>query len=144
MGLTNWKKTRIQKQSCINCHFFMKYNREVTLQNRESVKKNIDFSWLGGGGEQFLEPGCYHKVWVMPEGELDLMKEFAEVNRQDLCYFWKYVPLMSFATGSDLRNKESEKQDKSSDRRLVIISLVIAGLSFIASLISLYYSLKQH
>jgi hypothetical protein len=142
MGVFNWKKKRIPKQSCINCHFLMKYNREVTQQNRDAVKKSNDYSWLGGGKEQFLEPGCFHKVWVMPyDGKFDLKKVFLEIDRSDSCYFREYVPHMSFAASSDLLNKENEKQNKSYDRRLVIISLIIAGLSFIASLVSLYYSL---
>lgn len=122
----------------------MKRNEEVTLHNREAVKQSKDYSWLGGGKVQFLNPGCYHRVWATPDyGDFNIGKEFTEIDRKDSCYFWEYTPNMSFVAGNDLRNRNVEKLEKSYDRALVKISLIIAGLSLLVSIISLYYALWQ-
>ena len=122
----------------------MKERREVTLKNREAVRRNMDYSWLDGGKDGFFLPGCYHEVWkTLINGGFDFGNEIIGINRKGVCYFWEYVPNMSFETGNDLRNKEAEKQNMSYDRKLVIISLIIAGSSLIASAVSLYFSLRK-
>lgn len=130
---------KIPKRSCINCHFLTRNGIEVTPQNRESVRKNRDFSWLNNRPE----PSCYHKVWQAPlTGEFDFGKEIIGIDRKETCYFWKHIPNMSLSTGNDLKNKEAEKQEKMHDRRLVKISLSIAALSLLTSVVSLYFALR--
>ena len=127
------------RQTCADCHYFVREVRTVQLQvitlevsqaDRAKAKCN-DYSWL----RDHYALCCNRKVW--DEGHaFDPSQRHAgvsQINRRDKCFFWYFQPGMMLPAALELQKSETEVADKDRVRRLTFYGLVIGALALIAN-----------
>jgi hypothetical protein len=122
-----------RKQTCVNCHFFVKEAR--SLPSRQPVSLDVsaherkkasegDFSWV----KDVWTLACHFTVW--DEGyDFDQSRRkqiIVESNRRNFCFFWRHRPGMLLPAAKALQEREAQAHKASRDRRLTIVGLWVA------------------
>lgn len=130
---------RSWRQTCADCHYFVREVRAVQPQiitlevppaDRAKAKRN-DYSWL----RDHYALCCNRKVW--DEGHaFDPSQRHAvvsQINRRGKCFFWRFQPGMMQPAALELQKSETEAADKYCARHLTFYGLVIGALALIAN-----------
>lgn len=128
------------KQTCVDCHFFVKESRStgpatfvVTSADRELSRKG-DYSWH----KEYYAIACHLGVWDEGVSGYDSSRRHeivAETERRNFCFFWPHRPGMLLPAAKVLQEREAATREASRDRKLTIIGLWIAAIALLAQLI---------
>ncbi|MBI2556470.1 MAG: hypothetical protein HY607_02315 [Planctomycetes bacterium] len=127
------------KQSCVDCHFFMRKNGqslenlgEIEAEERDQARQG-DYSWIEFKDNNIL--ACSFGVWDKQDNNKFDQKEYhqliAETNRRGFCFWWKYHPGMLFPAAKILQEREAKNRDAARDRRLTLYGLWIAAIALV-------------
>ena len=121
------------KQSCVDCHFFMRRNGQCS-GNLEEIKEPERKSLRQGGdpwASRNCELSCSFGVW--DEGldffdflEANRYQVIVETNRRGFCFWWPYHPGMLLPAAKILQEREAKNRDAEHDRSLTRRGLRIA------------------
>ncbi len=127
------------KQTCVDCHFFVKevrdtagapYTLTVTADERALARKG-DYTWH----KSHLAICCSFGVW--DEGHMfDMAKRhevIVETERRNFCFFWRYRAGMMLPAAKTLQEREAQQREATIDRRLTVWGLWIAAAALLAS-----------
>jgi len=126
------------KQTCVDCHFFMKEARGIpggphTLEVKEDERaksRSGDYSWH----LDHYVVTCDFRVW--DEGHnFDRSRKheiLTQVQRRDSCFFWKHRPGMLLPAARLLQEREAKAREARGDRRLTMYGLWLAAFALVA------------
>ncbi len=129
------------KQTCVNCHFFVKEARALrsgpaTLEITEEERKNAragDYSWH----KEHYAIACNFGVW--DEGHnFDRSRKheiLTQTDRCGFCFFWKHRPSMLLPAAKILQQREAEAREAKGDRRRTIYGLWIAAIALLVNVL---------
>jgi len=103
------------KESCVDCHFFMRKNGqslenlgEIEAEERDQARQG-DYSWIEFKDNNIL--ACSFGVWDKQDNNKFDQKEYhqliAETNRRGFCFGGNIIPACFF---QQLRSFKKEKQ----------------------------------
>ncbi len=135
------------KQSCVDCHFFMRKNGQCS-GNLEEIKEPERKSLRQGGdpwAARNCELSCSFGVWDEGLDFFDFLEAIryqviVETNRRGFCFWWKYHPGMLLPAAKILQEREAKDRDAARDRRLTLCGLWIAAIALV---INVWLTLAQ-
>lgn len=128
------------KQNCVDCHFFVKGDRENTLEieapERESARQG-DYLWA-----VHYTLACSFGVWNEGHNfnQANRQQVIVETNRRDFCFWWKHHPAMLLPAAKILQEREARNRDSARDRHLTLYGLWIAAIALV---INVWLTLAQ-
>jgi hypothetical protein len=107
-----------EKHCCYNCHFLCSGEKDSSTTPGE-VKEEKREKLINGKCENTFS--CYHRIWSINLNNTERQKDVHDLikeDRKDDCFFYPYIPRISFSAAETLERREANRREAEKDREV--------------------------